>query len=99
MSDVRVPLPSVVYASLRGATAKWTYQADMEDAPSPFRAENFDLLQRVATREAALTALATLDVDPDSAASAAWLRQKLDTEWLPRWEVPGRSQLALPLIL
>ena len=38
----------------------------MEDAPSPFRAENFDLLQRAATREAALATLATLDADPDS---------------------------------
>jgi len=94
VSDVRVPLPTAVYASLRGASAKWTYQADMEDAPSPFRTENFDLLQRVATREAALTALAALDADPDSAASAAWLRQKLDGEWLPRFEAPGRSQLA-----
>lgn len=93
-SDVRVPLPPVVYASLRGASARWTYQADMEDAPSPFRTENFDLLQRVATREAALAALAALDTDPDSAASAAWLRQKLQGEWLPRFEAPGRSQLS-----
>ena len=38
----------------------------MEDAPSPFRAENFDLLQRAATREAALATLATLDADADS---------------------------------
>jgi len=93
-SDVRVPLPTVVYASLRGASAKWTYQADMEDAPTPFRSENFDLLQRATTREAALTTLAALDADPDSTASAAWLREKLDAEWLPRFEAPGRSQLA-----
>ena len=26
VSDVRVPLPPVVYASLRGASARWTYQ-------------------------------------------------------------------------
>ena len=84
--------------TLRAASAKW--HSDVEEAPSPFRAENFDLLQRACTREAALSVLARLDAaadrDPRSveAASAEWLRSKLADEWLPRFESPSRPQLA-----
>lgn len=94
VTDTKLPLPPVVYASFRAAAAKWTYQADLEDAPSPFRAENFDLLQRCITREASLSALAALEAAPDAAAPAAWLRRKLEDEWLPRFEAPRRNQLA-----
>ena len=91
---------SVLYASLRATAATWN--TDLEETPSPFRAENFDLLQRATTREAVLSALLDLEshdeemadaVDTSQAASAEWLRAKLD-EWLPRFEAPGRSQLA-----
>ena len=98
LANSALSLPEPLYASLRAASAKW--HSDVEEAPSPFRAENFDLLQRACTREAALSVLARLDAaadrDPRSveAASAEWLRSKLADEWLPRFESPSRPQLA-----
>ena len=44
--DPKVTLPPMLYASLRAASASWVADADFSDAPSPFRAENLDLLQR-----------------------------------------------------
>lgn len=92
--DLKIDLPPFVYASLRAATAAW--YSDLSEAPSPFRAENFDLLQRAVTREAALSTLAALEADESGsqAAGAAWLRERLEGEWLPRFEAPSRNQLA-----
>lgn len=93
--DPRIALPPVLYTSMRAASGKWT--SDLADAPSPFRATNLDLLQRACTREAALSALHDLGEEQNEsnshAASAEWLREKLD-EWLPRFETPRRNQLA-----
>ena len=58
--DVTKTLPPVIYASFRAATAAWNSDLN-EDGVSPFRAENYDLLQRAVTREAALSALADLE--------------------------------------
>jgi len=94
--DLKIDLPPIVYDSLRAATASWV-GGDDGDAPSPFRAENFDLLERAVTREAALSTLAALEGDgggSQNAAGAAWLRAKLEGEWLPRFEAPSRNQLA-----
>lgn len=91
-----LPLPSPLYASLRAATGGWLQDADEDETPSPFRAENLDLLQRACTREAAVRVLSKLSAasdEPRCAASAHWLRGKL-SEWLPRFESPARSQLA-----
>ena len=58
--DVSKALPSILYASLSAASAAWV--SDLNEAGiSPFRAENYDLLQRALTREAALSALAELE--------------------------------------
>ena len=58
--DVSKALPSIIYASLSAASAAWV--SDLNEAGiSPFRAENYDLLQRALTREAALSALAELE--------------------------------------
>lgn len=58
--DVSKALPSILYASLSVASAAWV--SDLNEAGiSPFRAENYDLLQRALTREAALSALAELE--------------------------------------
>ncbi|EOD06933.1 hypothetical protein EMIHUDRAFT_438618 [Emiliania huxleyi CCMP1516] len=93
--DPRIALPPALYASTRAASGKWS--SDFSEASSPFRASNLDLLQRACTREAALSALRDLDEEQNEsnshAASAEWLREKLD-EWLPRFESPRRHQLA-----
>ena len=106
-------LPDALYSSSRAAAGSWA--TDTADAPSPFRLENFDLLQRATTREAMLSALAELQGDGGSgsgggagaegeggpegegggaqAASAAWLREHVET-WVPRFESPRRTHLA-----
>ena len=93
--DPRIALPPVLYTSMRASSGKW--HSDLEEAPSPFRNSNLDLLQRACTREAALSALKDLGEEQNEsnshAASAEWLREKLD-EWLPRFESPRRHQLA-----
>jgi len=94
--DVTKTLPPVIYASFRAATAAWNSDLN-EDGVSPFRAENYDLLQRAVTREAALSALADLEqLAPTSsahAASALWLRERIEAH-APLWEAPPRNQLA-----
>jgi hypothetical protein len=99
--DVTVSLPPVVYASLRAASASW--MSDMnDDGVTPFRAENFDLLQRACTREAGLSALATLEQSAQTssthAASALWLRELLESH-APIWEAPPRNQLGSLFLL
>eukprot|EP00900_Chrysochromulina_parva_P009995 jgi/Chrpa1/18998/Chrysochromulina_OHIO_Genome00006673-RA len=102
--DVSKALPSILYASLSAASAAWV--SDLNEAGiSPFRAENYDLLQRALTREAALSALAELEqaraapafpLAPESsshAASAIWLRERLEA-YAVLWEAPPRNQLA-----
>lgn len=95
--DSKQALPGVLYASLRAASAAWNTDFDFDEAPSPFRAENFDLLQRAVTREAALSALADLQAaghdDASARASALWLRERLEG-YAAYWEKPPRNQLA-----
>ena len=55
--DPKVTLPPIIYSSLRAASGSWVADTDFNDAPSPFRAENLDLLQR----ELAWPALTCLD--------------------------------------
>lgn len=96
--DTTIDLPDPLYTALRAASSSWMSDLN-EDGVSPFRAENFDLLQRATTREAVLSVLASfeeaaaLDSGCVEAASAAWLRVRV-VEWLPRFEQPPRSQLA-----
>jgi len=87
-------LPAVVTTVFRGATLEWSQQEDLDDefTSSPFRELNFDLLQRALSREAALSVLSALNEKPENAASAGWLRAKLEA-WLPRFESPSRSFL------
>ena len=93
--DVNIKLPDVLYSSLRAASASWISDLEFDDAPSPFRAENFDLLQRATTREAALSVLVELEAEgtPSSRASALWLRERVEA-YAPLWEKPPRNQLA-----
>lgn len=86
-------LPDVLSESYRAARMVWT--SDLAEPSSPFRGENYDLLQRCVTREAAISAMQTLKAERgDDDASAEWLRAKLVDEWLPRFENPVRTHLA-----
>ena len=68
-ADPKIELPAVVYSSFRAASAAWN--SDLEESPSPLRAQNLDLLQRACTREAALSALKELgEAQNDSPAQA-----------------------------
>jgi hypothetical protein len=60
-----------------------------EEAPSPFRIENFDLLQRTASYQAALS---TRRHYGEGSAEAAWLAMRLE-QWRPRWQEPRRLHL------
>jgi hypothetical protein len=106
-TDTATELPPALSASFRAASMSWV--ADFAEMATPFRSENFDLLERACTREAAIAAIATLDrgegaqtaseraealVERRSAdCNAEWLRGRL-LEWLPRFEAPRRTRLA-----
>lgn len=60
-------------------------KSNWSEASTPFRAQNFDLLQRALAREAALFTVASLRESPSTAATAAWLLAELDL-WLPAFE-------------
>lgn len=93
VADPFSSLPPMVTTSFRAATLEWGQQEDLGEAQStPFRELNFDLLQRAVSREAALATLSGLNERPEAAASAQWLRSKLEV-WLPRFEQPARTFL------
>jgi len=89
--DPLKPLPDQLGEAYRAARMTWT--SDFAEASTPFRAQNFDLLSRAVTREAALATLSVLNARPEHAGNAAWLQGKL-SEWLPRFERPSRLLLA-----
>ncbi|KAL1529821.1 hypothetical protein AB1Y20_000753 [Prymnesium parvum] len=98
-SDPSSSLPDACTTSFRAATLGWSQQEDLEDlSRSPFRELHFDLLQRAVSREAALAALAVLSQNPESGATANWLREKLQV-WLPRFEQPSRSFLGTVFVV
>ena len=79
VADPFSSLPPMVTTSFRAATLEWGQQEDLGEAQStPFRELNFDLLQRALSREAALATLSSLNQRPEAAASAQWLRSKLE---------------------
>jgi len=94
--DPLIVLPAELSSSARAAAMGWTN--DLVDAPSPFRDTNFDLLERVCTREAAIATLAALEAEPSRHASAEWLRERIN-EWLPWFEEPTRTRLGGLLLL
>ena len=71
---VTVLVPPLTARPLSAASAEWNGFTDLTgEAPSPFRAENFDLLQRAATRQAPLAAPALLpDPTPAGALAPPW---------------------------
>ena len=95
VADPIANLPEALTDSFRAAGLSWT--SDIADAPTPFRFENFDLLQRCVTREATIAAIEALrsQTDRRQLASADWLQEKLvEGGWLEKWEAPPRQHLA-----
>jgi len=84
-------LPEQLTTSSRAAGMSWN--DEFADMPTPFRAQNFDLLQRACTREAIVRAVVLLNATSEHASSAAWLESRA-LEWLPRFEAPPRTHLA-----
>ena len=75
-------LPEQLTTSSRAAGMSWN--DEFADMPTPFRAQNFDLLQRACTREAIVRAVVLLNATSEHASSAAWLESRA-LEWLPRF--------------
>ena len=101
LQDPLVQLPGIIYSTLRAASADWNSDFN-EEGTTPFRAENFDLLQRALTREAALSVLAELEASSSDntgdAASALFLRERIEV-YAPLWESCPRNQLGLLFLL
>merc|ERR1712060_10775 len=47
-------VPGILGDALRKAHFQWEAEEEDDSPPSPFRAQNFDLMQRCVTREAAI---------------------------------------------
>lgn len=81
-------LPAPISEAFRAVQGGWSSDGgDAAEEASPFREENFDLLQRTATYQAALELLGA-----GSPEGVDWLTSRLK-QWEARWEEPDTPHL------